>query len=419
MKIALLTWGSTGDVNPFLALGRGLQDAGHQPVLCAPSPYRDQVERLGLPYRQIGSDWEPEEVRETMLGLGRHARRPVKQLQALFERGMLRDMDRLVSDCVQAVRSAHDGPADLVVSHHILTAGRIAAEKLHTPWVTVTLCPSTIPISSRPPRGLPDLGPRVNRRLWHFAARMCRRRIDPLLNASRVAHGLLPLTNYVMESCYSPLLNLVAVSRHLPLGQEEWPRQHQLTGFLSLRETREWQPPQALADFLAAGPPPVYVGFGSMMSADPARLSRVVLAALDESGQRGVLAAGWGGLAEGHAPGTVFHVEWAPHGWLFPRMAAVVHHGGAGTVAGGLRAGKPTVVCTFLAEQPYWGKLVHEVGVGPRPIPLRKLTASRLAPAIRTAVEDAQMRQAAQQLGRKIDAEDGVAEAVRLIEQAV
>jgi sterol 3beta-glucosyltransferase len=156
-----------------------------------------------------------------------------------------------------------------------------------------------------------------------------------------------------------------------------------------------------------------------MGAAGAADRARVVLEALARTGQRGVLALGWGGLRAGRLPDTVLATEAAPHDWLFPQVAAVVHHGGAGTTAAGLRAGRPTVVCPFLGDQPFWGAVVHARGVGPRPIPQRRLTAGRLAAAVAAAVHDPDLRRRAAALGARIRAERGVATAVDAIERIV
>ncbi|MDQ2995642.1 MAG: glycosyltransferase [Chloroflexota bacterium] len=150
-----------------------------------------------------------------------------------------------------------------------------------------------------------------------------------------------------------------------------------------------------------------------------AHRAQIVLDALAETGQRGLLARGWGGLAATEVPDNVQLIDAAPHDWLFPRTTAVVHHGGAGTTAAGLRAGKPTVICPFLGDQPFWGTLVHARGVGPEPIPQRRLTAARLAAAIHTAIQDSEIQQRAAALGARISAEDGVANAIAIIEQVV
>ena len=181
-------------------------------------------------------------------------------------------------------------------------------------------------------------------------------------------------------------------------------------------EAPAWQPPAELLDFLHVGPPPVYVGFGSIAGRDPAGTAETVVRALAQAGQRGVLATGWGGLELAGLPDTIFKLESASHDRLFPHMAAVVHHGGAGTTAAGLRAGKPTVVCPFFGDQPFWGARVAALGVGPKPIPQRLLTADTLAPAIRRAVTDVRTQSRAHELGVKLRTEVGAVRAVEVLE---
>jgi UDP:flavonoid glycosyltransferase YjiC (YdhE family) len=171
-----------------------------------------------------------------------------------------------------------------------------------------------------------------------------------------------------------------------------------------------------LVDFLDAGAPPVYIGFGSMANRTSQKMAQLAKEALELSGQRGILAAGWGGLDGANLPASIFALDSVPHAWLFPRMAAVVHHGGAGTTAAGLRAGVPSVIVPYLGDQPFWGKRVAEMGVGPQPIPRRKLTPGLLAEAIRIATTDQNMRAKAAALGERIRSEDGIARMIEIIE---
>ena len=172
-----------------------------------------------------------------------------------------------------------------------------------------------------------------------------------------------------------------------------------------------------MKDFLEAGSPPVYIGFGSMSSREPEATTRLVIEALRRVGQRAILLSGWGGLQKTDLPDMVFMGESLPHAWLFPRVAAVVHHGGAGTTAAGLRAGVPSITVPFFGDQPFWGRRIAELGVGPEPIPRRRLTVERLASAIQQAVGDDGMRLRAAKLGARIRAEDGIAGAVEIIRQ--
>jgi len=153
-----------------------------------------------------------------------------------------------------------------------------------------------------------------------------------------------------------------------------------------------------------------------MAGRDPHRLTRLVGEALRRAGVRGIVATGWGGLAETEPSDTIWHLTQAPHDWLFPRVSAVVHHGGAGTTAAALRAGKPSVICPFILDQFVWGRQVFALGAGSAPIPQRKLTAQRLAAAIREVTTNADVQGAAARLGRSLAAEDGVANAVARID---
>jgi sterol 3beta-glucosyltransferase len=171
-----------------------------------------------------------------------------------------------------------------------------------------------------------------------------------------------------------------------------------------------------LLDFLQAGKPPVYIGFGSMSSRDPERVTDIVLNALRITQQRGVILTGWKGLSGRDLPDHVLRLDFVPHEWLFPQMAAVVHHGGAGTTAAALRAGVPQVIVPFGVDQNLWAHQAHKIGVASRPIPRRRLTAERLAAAIAQSSNDPAMRQRASAISQHIQAEDGIARTVEMIE---
>jgi UDP:flavonoid glycosyltransferase YjiC (YdhE family) len=197
----------------------------------------------------------------------------------------------------------------------------------------------------------------------------------------------------------------------------DWGADVHVTGYWPLDAAPGWQPPPGLVDFLEAGPPPVFVGFGSNISHDMDELAKIALAALGQTGQRGLLLSGWGGLAPADLPANVFPIESAPFAWLFPQMKTLVHHGGVGTTADALRAGVPSVIVPFTADQPYWGRRVHELGVGPAPIVHKKLTVERLREAIQVTISDQAMQRRAAELGARLRAEDGVARAVEIVER--
>lgn len=195
----------------------------------------------------------------------------------------------------------------------------------------------------------------------------------------------------------------------------DWEDRVKITGYWFLEGDANWQPPKALVDFLAADTPPVYVGFGSMSTRKPKETTEIILQALSRSGQRGLLLTGWGGMSAVELPENVFKIEAAPHDWLFPQMAAVIHHGGAGTTAAGLRAGVPTITVPHFMDQPFWGQRVADLGVGPQPIRRNELSVERLADAITEAVTDENMQSRAAKVGEQIRSEEGVARAVEVI----
>jgi sterol 3beta-glucosyltransferase len=231
----------------------------------------------------------------------------------------------------------------------------------------------------------------------------------------RAEHGLPPIPRghgILRDGTGRPATFLNAWSEHVAPNPPDWPANVETIGYWFLDSHPDWTPSSDLAAFLDAGPPPVYIGFGSMASRHPERTTRLVLDAVSASGCRAILASGWGGLTPGDLPDGVFRLEDAPHDGLFPRCAAVVHHGGAGTTAAGLRAGRPTVICPFFGDQPFWGRRVHELGAGPEPIPQKTLTAPKLAAAIREATETPSIRDSARDLGRKIRGENGIQRAM-------
>jgi sterol 3beta-glucosyltransferase len=211
---------------------------------------------------------------------------------------------------------------------------------------------------------------------------------------------------------------LQAFSPQMLPGPAHYPTSTHTTGYWFLPAARAWTPSPALSTFLEADDPVVSIGFGSMAGTDPTRVGRIVVDGVRLAGVRAVLVSGWGGIDTGRAGDQILVVDQAPHDWLFPRMAANVHHGGGGTSAAALASGRPQVVCPFIADQPFWGRRLHANGVAPEPLPQRRLTAESLAAALRQAVADREMITRAAELGAAIRAERGVGKAVELIERA-
>jgi sterol 3beta-glucosyltransferase len=197
----------------------------------------------------------------------------------------------------------------------------------------------------------------------------------------------------------------------------DWGPHKQVSGYWFLDGMTNYEPPDELVSFLDQGPPPVYVGIGSLIDHEREKMTRTLIDAMARAGRRAILHTGWSELGTPELSDSVLVVDEVPHDWLFPRLAAVVHHGGAGTTAAGLRAGLPTVVVPFFFDQFLWAWRVHKLGAGPRWIPRKRLTVEGLAGAVRKAVEDADMRAKARAIGEEIRREDGVGRAVSLINE--
>jgi sterol 3beta-glucosyltransferase len=391
MKILITTFGTRGDIQPYIALGIGLKKAGYEVAICTPEGFRSFIESNGLDYAYVNNEF---------LALTE---------QALQAQGIKRGM-AVAKQFPAAIRRAMD---DEWRAAQVFQPDAILSLPLPT---TIT---RAFPYPFFAGRWLGGTLNQLTYRLMALSSAM----YAATTNDFRVKTlGLRPLAKFadlLTQPDGRPVPILYPYSEHLVPVPADFPAHVHVTGYWFLDQAENWQPTPELEQFLEAGSPPVYVGFGSMGGTQPEKRTRIALEALVQAGQRGVLASGWGGLKAADLPDEVLMIDTAPHDWLFPRMAAVVHHGGAGTTAAGLRAGKPSVICPFLGDQPFWGWAVHQAGVGPEPLPQRRLTAERLGAAITTAVQDETMKHRAIALGEKIRTEDGIGRAVALIETTI
>ena len=411
-------------MQPHVALGAGLREAGHRVTVGTSPRYRDEVERHGLGFGALHDDLvalvETAEGRAAIASLGSLTGGLKSLVEVMRKVGPIQR--QLVADGWAIAERARP---DVIVFHPKMGASVHYAEALGIPAVLTALFPMFLPTGAFPNPGLPVLGHgrigraynRASYRLVLGLASVFERR---LYKPWRAGQGLSPKhgrTAHRSDGRRVPILN--AWSPHVAPPPPDWPAAGvHTTGYWFLDRLDAWTPPDALARFLEDGPPPVYVGFGSMAGRRPERTTQVVLDALALAGWRGVLASGWGGLRAHDVPASVHLLDAVPHDWLFPRVAAVVHHGGAGSTAAGLRAGRPTVICPFFGDQGFWGRRVQALGAGPAPIPQRSLTPETLAAALREAMRPAVREQAAH-LGRVIRQEDSIGHAVAALGQIV
>ncbi|MBE0699419.1 MAG: glycosyltransferase family 1 protein [Anaerolineaceae bacterium] len=415
MRITIFAAGSRGDIQPCIMLGKALQEAGFDLLLAAPENFDQFAADNGLRFHPLGGDVQQSMASET----GRKfmesgSANPIQTIRAM--RRLLEPVAmEMAQDVFEACRDA-----DALISLAVFAPfAKTVAEVRRIPLILVEPTPM-LPTRAFPSPGWPvqrNLGGLHNHLSGLAMLEVIWQWYSPSVNNFRQGLGLRPYTpgSFVQILKSTPLIG--AYSPKIIPHPPDWPESVHITGYWLPDASREWQPTPELTAFLEAGGPPVYVGFGSMSGRHPEQLASVVLEAMAKSGQRGLLLTGWGGLRTEAAPDNVFVLDAAPHSWLFPRMAAVVHHGGAGTTAEGLRAGVPTVIVPFSFDQPFWGERIKAMGLGPDPIPQKNLTADRLARAITTAVTDTEMKQRAHLCGETLRAEDGLGIAVKTIKR--
>ncbi|NDJ60490.1 MAG: glycosyltransferase family 1 protein [Chloroflexi bacterium] len=423
MKVLIITLGSRGDVQPYVALGKGLIAAGHEPLLATAATFRDFVTEHGVPYAYVN------EVIGKFIS-GDAAREAVARAQGIIgwiqvareANAQLRPLQRQMLSELWA--AAQEFQPDVVVHHPKALGGSHIAEALGVPGIIALPAPGLAPTAAYPALMLPKLplGGGYNRLTYNLIGRAASLSYGGDINTWRqneLKLGKAPrfASDFVAPDG-GPVPIMQAISP-LVLPDTEWDAHIHNVGFWFLDAADDYTPDSALAQFLEAGDPPVYIGFGSMASTDPEKTTRLVIDALVASGERGLLVSGWGGISAADLPEHVYRIAGAPHSWLLPRVKALVHHGGAGTTAAGLRAGKPTFITPFFGDQPFWGQRVAALGVGPHPIPIKRVTQADLTLAIRMITTDSGMQENAAALGEKLRAEDGVANAIAVINQYV
>ncbi|MCV0428816.1 MAG: glycosyltransferase, partial [Roseibium sp.] len=309
------------------------------------------------------------------------------------------------------------------------TVMTLVGRKLNVPALPTSLQPVMAPTEEFPIGlfGLPNLGSFFNRQSYFLGRRLMKAGLSPLMKPLKDVAGpqiAMPgdqIDGYVPHD--GKALCLQAFSRALVPTPKDWTAENWACGYWFTEPDVTYEAQSDLMEFLENGPAPIYLGFGSMPSKNPRELTDKILAALANTGQRAILATGWGGLMKESLPENlekrVFLLEKAPHSWLFPRCAAIVHHGGAGTTHEAVRWGKPSLVCPVFGDQPFWGAQIHKIGAGPAPIRQKKLTVTNLTSALQD-LENPAYRLGAEKAGEIISTEPGArGTASRLIEQFV
>lgn len=407
----ILTYGSRGDVQPFIALGAALRERGHAVRLAAPAPFGPLIQRHGLGFEAIPGD--PDELARSF------ADRAGLNWPLMVVR-MIQHVMPLAQAAMQSVANAARD-ADLIVHGFLMTeAGHTLARSRGVPDVSAQFFPVFVPTSAFPSVALPDLPlggayrratHALNTAVFRYGGRLLYRRI----RAS--APGLPDLAPWPFsDTARGTTPILFAYSRHVLPRPAEWPPYAHVTGFWQLPPSPGWEPAPALVRFLDSGPPPVYFGPGSVRTERVQDLLRMVITSVRSFGQRLLLGVAPQAVEGEWRGDDVYSEEGSPHAWLFPRMRYILHHGGAGTTGSAAAAGVPSSAIPFYADQSFWARRLQDLGVGPAAPPGRRLTRRRLEAMLRELLTNPNYRRRAGSLGELIGREGGLDSAVQVIE---
>jgi sterol 3beta-glucosyltransferase len=402
MHIKYMATGTSGDVRPAIALSLGLQKVGHKVSIITTPDFEALVTTVGLDYISITND----EI--------------ANFIPALPTKNLLNKLWTIFQD------------ADAIICIHFWFVCSYIAEKLEIPCYISSAIPfsatNTFPCLFTP--NSLSLGRIFNwmsyyvfdQQLWQLLRKSLNQWREEVLELPPLPYwsGIIRWINQKQIPClysHSPAL--------LP-KPPDWSDWLHVTGYWFLDTSNNWQPPKELVEFIEAGSPPIYIGFGheheeewNSKTLTKETLTKIVLEALARSRQRAILLKGkdYGFSDRVQLPKEVFAIEWASFDWLFPKMAAVVHHGGLGTIHAVLKAGVPSIIVPYDVDNIFWGNRLVELGLSPPLIPQKQLSAKKLAQAIKFVVSDRKIRQNATAISKQVQAEDGVAMAVEIIHQ--
>ncbi|KAK0107754.1 hypothetical protein ONS96_003551 [Cadophora gregata f. sp. sojae] len=433
LNIVVMVIGSRGDIQPFLKLGKNLKEYGHRVRIATHPAFKDFVEKdSGLEFFSVGGD--PAELMAFMvknpgmiptmetLKKGEVGRRR-QQMAEMFE-GFWRacinatDDEKDVSN-LKMMGAKSPFIADAIIANPPCFAHIHCAERLGIPLHLMFTFPYT-PTQAFPhplaniKKSNVDPG-YANFMSYPLVEMMTWQGLGDLVNTFRVKTlGLEPVsTLWAPGQLYRLKVPFTYLwSPGLVPKPKDWGPEIDIAGFVFLELASSFEPPENLVKFLDAGEPPVYIGFGSIVVDDPDTFTKMIFEAVDKAGVRALVSKGWGGLGDDNTPENVYMLENTPHDWLFPKVSAVVHHGGAGTTAIGLKCGKPGMIVPFFGDQMFWGTMIGEAGAGAQPVPHKELTADKLADGIRQCLT-VEARKGAEKIAQEIAREgDGSKNAV-------
>jgi sterol 3beta-glucosyltransferase len=409
MKITILTFGSRGDVQPFLPLSVGLMAKGHSVKLAAPRKFKELVEGYGIQFFPLVGD--PEELSRRLNDSGFN---PIKLLRDIMEHAIDIGVDMLC----QMEEACKD--ADLIIHTfaHAVGAHTLARE-MNIPDVHIQGFPMFTPTGDYPNVTLPDLKLRAANRLTHILTQKITWWTSVFGYEQVRRRARLPKRRLYFPFDDDPLRPptpvLCAWSPSVLPPSSDWKPNVHVTGYFFFDVDNSYQPPIELQNFLHVGEAPICVSFGSMLNRDAEKIDRIVGECLQRTGHRGIILSGWSKVHQSSSK-DLLYLEVVPHDWLLPHCKMIVHHGGAGTTSAGLRAGIPNIVVPFTADQPFWGNRVHAIGAGPKPIRVKELSVGSLTDAV-TKASHADVIQHAYAVGQALKNDDGVRRSIHWIEK--
>lgn len=415
MRITLLSTGSRGDVQPFLGLALALKNSGHYVRLAVPANFQSFVEDYGIEFSLLGTN-DNKLMQRT---LSKSLVDSGKTLSFMWNR--IQDKKQICSLINKAALNAClDAEVIIYRMSPFLDAFSIS-QKLDIPCFEVGLYPQTR-TRSYPNTDFID-GPNLGGTyylLTHIMVEQVnwlsfRKPINNFREKTLHLHPLKSLRELNIQKRSRKVPVLYAFSPFVVPKPSDWSENTHVTGYWFLDTAQDWHPPEDLIEFIKSGPPPLYIDFGSMINLATKEFMDLILRALASSGQRGILATRQENIIDNKSLKDVYFVGNIPHCWLFPQMAAIIHHGGAGTTAESLRACIPSIIIPHNYDQSFWGKMVYGMGVCPQPILRNQLTVENLTHAITTALSDNEIRKRADMLGNQIHSENGLDRAVQLI----
>ena len=410
-NITILTVGSRGDMQPYCAIAQRLMKKGHQVTLASNPNFASFAARFDVPFLPISGNFQ--DLLSSPTGLDLLEGKNVKLMEEDF-------LEQQMLDAWNACKSS-----DLIVFSPLAIWGYHIADALAIPGILATLLPISrtrafpfLRFTQRTTHSVKGLRNLLSYRLvsalsWRRYAEVINRFRQDVLNLPKIRSLFGP--SYLYSSGLPmPTINCYSTAVIAPAS--DWKDSIHQAGYCFLDIAESFSPPPDLQDFLNQGPKPFYVGFGSMVPRNPEALAQTIVTAFEATGQRAILCSGWGDVSKAELPPSIYLLKEVPHDWLFPKVRAAIHHGAAGTTAATLRAGIPSIVVPFFADQPVWAERLEQLGVSPTTHRRMELTSDRLAHSIQSIVEDDSFHKRAQQLQALIEEENGLDKTISIIE---